>query len=72
MTLTLDCMFHTRCSSYLLTLVPGTGTNLIMSYWPATTDESKANDFAGVSTVRAPCRSPACTCMPVGPQCGIM
>ncbi len=71
MTLTLDCTFHTRCSSYLLTLVPDSGTDLIMSYWPATTDESKANDFAGVSKASVPCRCPACTCMPVGPQCGI-
>jgi hypothetical protein len=38
-------------SSYLLTLVPATGTSLTMSYWPATTDESKASELAGVSKV---------------------
>ena len=43
------------CSSYLLTLVPATGTSLTMTYWPATTDESKANDLAGVSKASATC-----------------
>ena len=69
MRLTLGCMLPARCSSYLLTLVPDTGTNLIMSYWPATTDESKANDFAGVSKASAPCRCLADACLLS--QCGI-
>lgn len=37
------------CSSYLLSLVPASGKDLTLSYWPATTDETKAQDFASLS-----------------------
>ena len=36
-------------SSYLFSLVPDSGKDLTLSYWPATTDETKANDFASSS-----------------------
>ena len=40
-------------SSHLFTIVPATGSDLTLSYWPATTDVSKAADTATTSTVCA-------------------
>jgi hypothetical protein len=42
------------CSSYLMTLVPTGAATLTMTYWPATTDVSKAAAVSASSQVRRP------------------
>ena len=45
------------CSSYLMTLVPAGASTLTLSYWPATTDVSKAAAVSASSQVRRPASS---------------